>query len=154
MNVNDESLLSDNPEYKFLEPMLQKLRVRGEAPQHATCNSRSVLPSLLHQLRPPRDVTGVQKGASGQASVGHVVTRRLPASKHSLLKNFDGQRPVAMAQLMARQWKRTRFWSTLTCLAFGRQSHVHQALVQTALQRHVRGLLRFRRIGGFVPSTD
>ena len=56
--------------------------------------------------------------------------------------------------LMARQWKRTRSWSTLMRLAFGRQLQVYQALAQTALQRHVRGLLRLRRIGGFVLFID
>ena len=56
--------------------------------------------------------------------------------------------------LMARQWKRTRSWSTLMRLAFGRQLQVYQALAQTALQRHVRGLLRLCRIGGFVLFID
>ena len=58
------------------------------------------------------------------------------------------------ASLMAQQWKRTRAMSTLTCLAFGRQSQVYQALAQTALQRHVTGLSRSRRTGGLVISFD
>ena len=41
---------------------------------------------------------------------------------------------------MVREWKRPRAWSTLTCLAFGRRSQVHQTLAQTALRCHVRGL--------------
>ena len=43
--------------------------------------------------------------------------------------------------------KRTRSSNTtLSFLAFGRQSQMCRALAQTALQRHVRGLLRSRRI--------
>ena len=57
------------------------------------------------------------------------------------------------AALMARQWKCTRSWSTLTCLAFGRQSGV-TSFGADALQRHVRGLSRSRRRGGLALSTD
>ena len=120
------------------------------------------------------------KGAAGAASVGHAFTRRLPAShncsKRFLLKNFGGQGPVAKSWLgccrlaaercpqrgrrnrtplgqrsrVDGSFMETHFWSTLACPVLGRQSQVHQALGQTALQRHVRGLLRSRRIGGFV----
>ena len=130
MNVFDESLLLDNPEYTFLEPLLKKLRVRDEAlpllnlplsrlddrVHHRSMQSpvrevrsasalsvtarRRVARSLHRLSRPQREC---RKGAAGAASLGHVGTRRLPAShnfsKRPLLENFDSQSPVARSWL-------------------------------------------------------
>ena len=57
-----------------------------------------------------------------------------------------------LPELLARQWKRTLAWIALTCLAFGPWSQVYQALAPTALQRHIKGLVRSRKIGGPVHS--
>ena len=58
------------------------------------------------------------------------------------------------AALVGRLWSCVDdTWSTLTCLAFGRHTLVHQGFAQMALQRLVRGLLRSRRIGSFVLSN-
>ena len=119
VNVHDESLLLDNPEYQFLEPMLKKLRVRSEA-----------LPLLnLHYL---------DKATA-------FATASAPRQKKYALSGSG-------AALLARLWKRTRSWSILTCLAFWRQSQVYQALAQTVLERHVRGLIRSRKNGSPVLS--
>ena len=129
-----------------------------------------------------RDVRGSRKGAGGAASVGlegcpnpstapNIFSSRTPTVRglspkvgSSAVGSLrDGVRTATEelilllgsgSALMARQWKRTRSCSTLACPTFGRQSQVYQALAQTALQRHVRGLLRSRRIGGFVLSID
>ena len=109
MNVYDESLLLDNPEYNFLKPMRKKLRNYGEALPllnvryvdwttvftTAACSLRFdwLGPPVLYQLRHGgaahevftaiRDVTVCRKSATGAASVGHVGTRTLLASHKS-----------------------------------------------------------------------
>ena len=58
------------------------------------------------------------------------------------------------AALMARQWKRTRSWSTLTYLAFGRQPQVYQALAHTVrygLEEAKYGLAGL--VSSYSPST-
>ena len=122
VSVYDDSFLLDNPENKFLEPMLKKLRNQGEALllldlrclvwTIAACSLRFERfgPPVLHQLGTRRRVArsfhrlsrrdgGAEKGAVGAASVGHVGTKRLLAfhncSRCFLLENFDGQRRVA-----------------------------------------------------------
>ena len=111
-------------------------------PQRATCGSRGLSPPVLSQLRHGgsshevftafREVTGMQiRGLSTQ--IGSTAVCSL----------WDGVRTETEAMilllgsgaaLMAGQRKRTRPWSTLTGLAFGRQSQVHQALAKTVAQ--------------------
>ena len=49
---------------------------------------------------------------------------------------------------------RTRTGKAFTCLAFGHQSQACQTLAQTALQRHIRGLMQSRKIGRVVFTID
>ena len=128
-----------------------------------------------------RDVTGVQKRPLGTTSLREGCPPIAPnafSSRTSVVRGLSlkfGSAAVGQLQngvrnateavllllgsevaLMARQWKRTVSWSTLTCLAVWRQSQVHQALAQMALQRRVRGLSRSRRTGvaSYSPSMD
>ena len=119
-------------------------------------------PLVLHQLRhggashEAFTDGSAKKGAAGAASLGHVGSRRLSAS-HKIapdavssklgwpeafrpkLAQLLSARCGTVSALMAQQWKRSRPWSPLTCLAFGRQPQASRTLAQTALQCHVRG---------------
>ena len=90
--------------------------------------------------------TSVVRGLSPKVSSAALAADRCPQS--------DRGKNTPFRQRSRVDGSATRSWSTFTCLALRRQSQVYQALAQTALQRHVRGLFRCRIVGGLVYSID
>ena len=155
VNVYDESLLMDNPEYRFFEPMLKKRRVRGKSlpllnlryldwttvftPTTCILWFERFGCSVLDQfdgsaekgpLEQLQWATSIREGCPhptvasnalfsrtsmirglppqvGSAAVGSLRDGVRTATEEGILLSGSG---VAS---MARQWKRTRSWSTL-----------------------------------------
>ena len=169
MNGCNEILQSDSLKSEFLKRVFKMSRGQGGG-RHCGMRStvREACSTNAQVFTAFQDVTG---GADMAALVQLQRATSLRKGSHSTFAPGDFISTTSMSRSLiapnrfsrclfaaercpqqARQWKRTRSWNTLTCLAFGRQPQVYQALAQTALQRHVRGLFWSRRIGGLVLS--